>query len=170
MAWEPSLMSELVETPTLLSETEYQKMSPPEKETYIKEMLKKTLERNPHGLTVTMLKNALGFEKRVMEKHLEIMKVTGEVYTIPIGSNILYIPNHKAMHEATSQSRKFGNYEYQVYTLKNRLGDFAVIQQRNALKDSNDIAGSIQLPLKDYPEFVSYLRKTITDMERRGIQ
>lgn len=162
-------MSELVEKPMLLSGVEYQRMSPPEKEVYIKEVLRKTLQMNPHGLTITQLKNALQFEKRVMEKHLEIMKVTNEVYTVKLGSNILYISNHKAMHEATSLSKKFGDYEYQVYTLKNRLGDFVVIQQRDIRKDSPYIAGSLQLPLKDFSDFVNYLRKTMTDMERRGM-
>ncbi|MGA2199840.1 MAG: hypothetical protein ABSG45_07870 [Nitrososphaerales archaeon] len=162
-------MSEVIEKPTLLSDIEYQKMSPQEKETYIKEVLKKTLQLNAHGLTVTQLKDALAYDRRIIEKHLAIMKVTNEVYTVTLGSNIIYIPNHKAMREATSQSRKFGDYEYQVYTLRNRLGDFAVIQQRNIRKASQDIAGSIQLPLADLPEFVNYLRKTLVDMERRGL-
>jgi len=162
-------MSELVEKPTLLSGTEYQKMAPQEKETYIKEVLRKTLQLNPHGLTISQLKDALGYDRRIIEKHLEIMKVTNEVYTVRLGSNVIYIANHKAMREATSQSRKFGDYEYQVYTLKNRLGDFAIIQQRNLRKESPDIAGSIQLPLENLEEFVNYLRKTIVDMERRGL-
>ena len=103
-------MSELVERPTLLSETEYQKMSPQEKETYIKEVLKKTLQLNSNGLTVTQLRDTLQYDRRIIEKHLAIMKVTNEVYTVTLGSNILYIPNHKAMREATSQSKKFGDY------------------------------------------------------------
>lgn len=162
-------MSELVQKPTVLSETEYLKLSPQDKEIYIKEVLKKTLQLNPHGLTVSQLRDALEYDRRVIEKHLAIMKVTNEVYIIKLGSNVIYIPNHKAMREATSQSRKFGEYEYQVYILKNRLGDFAVIQQKNISKESRDIAGSIQLPLGDFPNFVDYLRQTITDMERRGL-
>jgi predicted transcriptional regulator len=161
-------MSELVEKPNRLSETEYQKMSPQEKETYIKEVLKKTLQLNPHGLTVTQLRDALQYDRRIIEKHLAIMKMTNEVYTVTLGSNVLYIPNHKAMREATSQTRRFGDYEYQVFTLKNRLGDFVVLQQKNIKKDSQDIAGSLQLPLKDFKDYVEYLRKTITDLERRG--
>ncbi|MGP8124957.1 MAG: hypothetical protein ACLQEQ_03695 [Nitrososphaerales archaeon] len=163
-------MSELVEKPTLLSQEEYLKLSPTDKETYIKGTLRNTLQKNPHGLTITMLVDTLGFQKRVIEKHLAIMRYTNELYTVPVGSNILYIPNHKAMHEATSVSKKFGQYEYQVYTLRNRLGDFIVIQQRNLSKDSQDIVGGIQLPLKDFPEFVSYLRKSIGDMENRGLR
>lgn len=163
-------MSELVEKPTMLSETEYQKLSPSDKEAYIKETIRKTLQKNSNGLTITMLKDTLGFEKRVIEKHLAIMKYTNELYTVRIGSNILYLPNHKAVHDASSSSKRFGQYDYQVYMLKNRLGDFAVIQQKNATKESQDIAGGIQLPLKDFPEFVSYLRKVMTDMENRGVR
>lgn len=161
-------MSEM-QLPTLLSEAEYLRLPALEKQTYIKEMLRKTLQLNPHGLTITQMQPKLKFEKRVIEKHLEIMKFTGEVYTVTLGNNVIYIANHKAMHEATSTTMKFGDYEYQLYILKNRFGDFAVIQQRNAMKDSQDIAGAIRLPLEDLPSFVDYLRKAMVDMERRAI-
>ena len=164
-------MSELVTKPTsILSDTEYQKLSPQDKEIYIKEIIRKTLQLNPSGLTVSQLRAAFEYDRRIIEKHLAIMKYTNEIYTVKLGSNVLYIPNHKAMREATAVSKRFGQYEYQVFTLKNRLGDFAVIQQRNATKESQDIVGGVQMPLGDFPEFVDYLRKTITDMENRGIK
>ena len=164
-------MSELVAKPaTVLSDSEYQKLSPQDKESYIKEIIRKTLLLNPSGLTVSQLRESLQYDRRIIEKHLAIMKYTNEIYTVKLGSNVIYIPNHKAMREATSSSKRFGQYEYQVYTLKNRLGEFAVIQQRNATKESQDIVGGIQMPLGDFPEFVSYLRKTITDMENRGLK
>jgi hypothetical protein len=164
-------MSELVAKSTsVLSDTEYQKLSPQDKEAYIKEVIRKTLQLNSSGLTVSQLKDALPYDRRIIEKHLAIMKYTNEIYTVKLGSNVLYIPNHKAMREATSVSKRFGQFEYQVFTLKNRLGEFAVIQQRNATKESQDVMGGIQMPLDDFPEFVSYLRKTITDMENRGVR
>lgn len=164
------LVTEVVDLPTLLSDIEYHKMDPPEKESYIKEVLRKTLQINPHGVTISQLKELLPFERRTMEKHLEIMKFTNEIYTVPVGSSKLYLPNHKAMHEASSQSARFGTHEYQVHVLKNRLGDFAVIQQRDARKDSQDVTGGLQISLKDYKGFVNYLRKTVTYMEGRGFQ
>ena len=103
-------MSEVIEKPTLLSDIEYQKMSPQEKETYIKEVLKKTLQLNAHGLTVTQLKDALAYDRRIIEKHLAIMKVTNEVYTVTLGSNIIYIPNHKAMRDR-SKSRGYQRHQ-----------------------------------------------------------
>jgi hypothetical protein len=161
-------MSEEISLPNLVSETEYQKMSPHAKETYIKGALRQILNNNPHGVTVTQLHQALRHDRRIIEKHLELMQFTNEVYTVKLGSNVLYVPNHKAMHEATSHFEKFGDNEYQVYTLNNRLGDFAVIQQRRPNRDTKEITGSLQIPLKDYVGFVNYLRRTITDMERRG--
>ena len=49
-------MSEAIEFPNLLSHLEYQKMPPEEKETYIKEILRQTLSKNPDGVTITQLK------------------------------------------------------------------------------------------------------------------
>lgn len=161
-------MAETFQRPTLLSDLEFQKLSAHEKEVYVKEVLRKTLEGNPHGITVTQLKEILPFDRRIIEKHLGIMKFTNELYTISIGSNVLYIPNHKALHEATSVSKKLGDHEYQVYTLQNRLGDFVVIQQRDARRDSQEITGGLQLPKRDLGEFISYLRKAMSDIERRG--
>ena len=71
------------------------------------------------------------------------------------------------MHEVTSHSARFDDNEYQVYTLRNRMGDFVIIQQRR-IDESKEISGALQIPLEDYDKFVAYLRKTITDMEKRG--
>lgn len=161
-------MAETYQRPNLLSDLEFQKLSAQEKETYVKEVIRKTLDGNPHGITVTQLKELLPFDRRIIEKHLGIMKFTNEIYTVAIGSNVLYIPNHKALHEATAVSKKLGNHDYQVYTLQNRLGEFVVIQQRDARRDSQEITGGLQLPKKDFGEFISYLRKAKADMEERG--
>jgi hypothetical protein len=163
-------VSETIELPHLLSSSEYQKLSPSDKETYIKEILRQTLQKNQQGVTVSQLNQELPFDRRIMEKHLEVMKFTNELYTVKLGSNILYIPNHKAMHEASSHFVKLGHHEYQVYTLRNRLGNFAIIQQRKVSKNSQEITGGLQLPLEDFEKFVDYLKRSISDMERRGLK
>jgi hypothetical protein len=162
-------MSESVVFPTLLSQSEYQRMPADEKETHIKEILRQTLKLNSSGVTVTQLKQKLPFDRRIIEKHLDVMEFTNEIYTFKLGSNKLYVPNHKAMHEATKYSERLGFNEYQVYTLHNKLGDFAVIQQRDLKKDSQDIIGGLQIPLEHYEQFVKYLGRSISDMEKRGL-
>ncbi len=162
-------MSETVAFPALLTLNEYEKLPAQEKETYVKEILRQTLQLNPSGLTVTQLKQKLSFDRRIIEKHLSIMEFTNEIYSFKLGNNKLYIPNHKAMHEATSYSERLGRHEYQVYTLHNKLGDFAIIQQKDLQKNSIDVTGGIQIPLEFYDRFVAYLQKSITAMERRGL-
>ncbi len=163
-------MSEAIESPNMLSPHEYQKMPPNEKETHIKEILRQTLALNPSGVTVTQLKQKLPFDRRIIEKHLDIMEFTNEIYSYKLGSNKLYIPNHKAMHEATSYSERLDHYEYKVYTLRNKLGNFAVIQQKDLKRNSQDITGGLQIPLEHFEKFVKYLSKSISDMEKRGMQ
>ena len=160
-------MSQAPQFPDLLTTTEYQRMSAEEKEIHIKEILRQTLMLNPSGITITQLKQRLPFDRRIIEKHLEVMEFTNEIYSFKLGNNKLYIPNHKAMHEATSYSERLGNNEYQVYTLRNKLGSFAVIQQKNT-HGSQDVTGGIQIPLEQYAQFIKYLNKSIIDMERRG--
>ena len=163
-------MSQTIEFPNLLSTYEYQKMPPDEKETYIKEILRQTLSKNPNGVTITQLKQQLTFDRRIIEKHLGVMEFTNEIYSFKLGLNKLYIPNHKAMHEATSYSEKLDNLEYQVYTLHNKLGDFAVIQQKDLKLNSQDITGGLQIPLEHFEKFVKYLGRSISDMEKRGMR
>ena len=128
------------------------------------------LKLNPDGLTVTQLKQSLTFDRRIIEKHLDVMEYTNEIYVVPLGLNKLYIPNHKAMHEAVSYSERLGANEYQVYILHNKLGDFAVIQQTDLKRGVRDVTGSVQIPLEDYDKFVNYLHRSIRDMERRGFK
>jgi len=163
-------MSETIDFPNLLSQLEYQKMSSLEKETYIKEILRQTLAKNPSGVTITQLKQQLPFDRRIIEKHLGVMEFTNEIYIVKLGLNKLYVPNHKAMHEATSYSEKLDNIEYQVYTLRNKLGDFAVIQQKDLKRNDQDITGGLQIPLEHFEKFVKYLRNSISDMEKRGMK
>jgi len=163
-------MSETIQIPTLLSNPEYQKMSAYEKETHIKEILRKTLKMNPSGVTVTQLKQKLPFDRRIIEKHLAAMEFTNEIYIIKLGSNKLYIPNHKALHEATRDSERIEHFEYNVYTLKNKLGDFVVVQQKDLRKDSADITGGLQIPLAHYEKFVNYLKKSLVDIKRRELR
>lgn len=163
-------MSQEIEFPTMLSKQEYQKMPSGEKETHIKEILRQTLALNPSGVTVTQLKQELPFDRRIIEKHLDVMEYTNEIYSFKLGSNKLYIPNHKAMHEATSYSERLNHYEYKVYTLRNKLGDFAVIQQKDLKRSSQDITGGLQIPLEQFEKFVKYLSRSISDMEKRGVR
>ncbi len=163
------IMSQVIVFPRLLTQNEYQKMSSEEKEIHIKEILRETLDLNQTGVTITQLKQKLPFDRRIIEKHLDVMEFTNEIYSYKLGNNKLYIPNHKAMHEATSYSERLGDTEFQVYILRNKLGDFAIIQQKNLKNDAHDIAGGIQIPLKHYEQFVKYLRRSLIDMERRGI-
>lgn len=163
-------MSQTIEFPTMLSKQEYQKMPSSEKETHIKEILRQTLELNSSGVTITQLKQELPFDRRIIEKHLDVMEYTNEIYSFKLGSNKLYIPNHKAMHEATSYSERLNDYEYQVYTLNNKLGAFAVIQQKDLKRNSQDVIGGLQIPLEQFEKFVKYLSRSISDMEKRGVR
>ncbi len=163
-------MSESIVFPNMLSPYEYQKMPPNEKETHIKEILRQTFALNQNGVTVTQLKQKLPFDRRIIEKHLDVMEFTNEIYSFKLGSNKLYIPNHKAMHEAISYSERLDHNEYQVYTLHNKLGDFAIIQQRDLKLNSQDITGGLQIPLEHFEKFVKYLTNSISDMEKRGMR
>ena len=148
-------MSNFIHFPELLSEQEYRHLPASEKDIYIKEILRQTLSKNPNGTSISQLARYLPYSRRTIEKHLAIMGRTQEIYSYKLGLNKLYISNHKKL-EATSCSILLDSSEYVVYTLHNKRGHFAVIQQR----DTNipDITGGMQIPLEHFEGFVKYLK------------
>ena len=160
-------MSVKVKVPHMLRRNEYKKMSPTDKGTHVKGILRQILELNHDGVTIAQLKQHLTFDRRIIEKHLDVMMFTNEIYVVQLGMNKLYIPNHKAMHEAVSYSEQIDDIEYRVYILHNKLGDFAVIQQTDL---KQDVTGSLQVPLEHYDKLVKYLSRSIKDMESRGFR
>ncbi len=128
-----------------------------------RETLKAILEER--GYRVVTAETGAEALVRFKEKHFDIMEYTNEVYTYKIGSNKIYIQNHKAMHEVSSYSEKLGDNDYQVYVLRNKLGSFAVVQQKNLRQDTQDITGSLQIPLEHFEQFVKYLSKSIKNMD-----
>ena len=117
-------------TPEVLTRDEYLKLSPQERERYIREILRQTVNMNRYGVTVPHLSKNLPFDSRTIEKHLSIMTYTNEIYTVRIGPTILYLPNSRALHPAIEieETLEVNGREYNVSVLQNRLGEFVFIQ------------------------------------------
>lgn len=139
-----------IRTPTTLSKEEYLELPPHERGKYLREIIRKTLEQNEHGVSVSDLEENLPFDKRAIQKHLEVLTHTNVAYTSKVGPTKLYHPNERAMHTGFEEEFRINGKDYGLFTVDNRLGEFVLIQE---MKD-DDVEGGILIPIGGFDDFV----------------
>jgi hypothetical protein len=149
-------MSE-IKIPSVVDKEQYLRLPTQEKERYARETVKETVEMNPYGVTVPMLSKHLPFDSRTISKHLSILTHTNDVYTMEIGSTILYLPNGRLAHAVQMPPLKIKDKEYQASVLQNRLGQFLFIQEKKVQDYAQEVSGSLMIPLTAFDTFVKYL-------------
>jgi hypothetical protein len=147
---------EKTKIPEVLPRAQILKLPPEEREYYLGEIIKKTIEANLYGISLSQLAKDLPFDSRSIEKHLAIMLHTNEIYSVKIGTTNLYFPNTRALHPIAEEKFEINNREYKLYTLKNRLGEFVLIQEVRGLKQ---VGGGILIPLSGFRQFVNKLSR-----------
>jgi len=165
-------MSEM-RIPEVLSREEYLKLPPQERERYVREILRQTVNMNRYGVTVPHLSKNLPFDSRTIEKHLSIMRYTNEIYTVKIGPTVLYLPNSRALHPAIEiqKTLEANGREYAVSVLQNRLGEFVFIQEKKKTEFTKEVGGGILVPLSHFNRFVEYLSeiaKQVQNLKREA--
>jgi hypothetical protein len=144
-----------IATPETLSKDAYLELPPHERGHYLREKIQETLELNQNeGVSVTDLEENLPFDKRAIQKHLEVLTHTNVAYTSKVGPTRLYFPNERAVHSSFDREITLAEREFGVSKIENKLGEFLLIKE---IKE-DDIGGGILVPYNHYPEFVEELR------------
>jgi hypothetical protein len=144
-----------VTIPPIKEKEELKRLGASVKESYIREAIRKTLNLNPHGVTLKMLEVALPFDYRTIEKHLFALTFTNEVYTIKLGATTLYLSNLIGMKDETKRNLTIDNQEIEVCEVENREGNFILIRQLA----EDDTQGGILIPKDKFKAFISFLKK-----------
>lgn len=161
------VMSSQIKVPNVLTKTELLKLPPQERELYVREILRQTLNLNSvNGVTISTLTKNLPFDPRTLEKHLSILTYTNEVYAVNIGPTALYLPNSRAMHSITQKTLNINGREYSIYELENRLGQFIFIQEKKKQGYTNEIRGGILIPKAGFAQFINYLKETANGLQK----
>lgn len=153
------MLSEQIKVPDVLQKKQYLKLPPQERELYIREVLRQTLNMNQYGVTVGTITRHLPFDSRTIEKHLSVLMYTNEIYGMKIGPTILYLPNSKAMHSVMEKTLVLNGKEYAAHLLQNRLGEFIFIQEKKKRGYAQDVSGGILVPFSGFSKFVDYLKE-----------
>lgn len=152
-----------------LSKDEYGKLPDYEKEHYVKNVIKKTIEVNyPNGVTAKQIREGLDIDNRTVDKHLTTMIHTGEIYYVLYDRTTVYLPNTRALHAVLEETFRIDDRtEFRIYQLRNRVGDFVYIQEKKKEGYTEDVSSGIQVPLEKFPEFVDHLKKSLVEMMKR---
>jgi hypothetical protein len=159
-----------VKVPEILSKEEIQRLPTYEREFYIKEAIRKTLQLNAQGVTMGDLVKALGFESRTVDKYLSIMKHTNEIYVDNYGNTVVYFPNTRMMHAISEETFPLSNdLIVKAFRLRNNLGEFVFVQSRQKDEYREDVNSGLLIPLDRFPDFVEYMKRMQTEMLRIGV-
>lgn len=163
--WE-GIITEQIRIPRTQSKEQYLKRPPEERELYVREILRQTVNMNQYGVTVGSLTRSLPFDPRTVEKHLSILVHTNEIYGVKVGSTTLYLPNSRTMRPLLEETLPLDGKKYSVSLLQNRLGDFISIQEKTRSDYSENVSGGILVPLMGYDQFVQYLQKGLARVKK----
>jgi DNA-binding transcriptional ArsR family regulator len=154
-----------LKTPEKLSPQQLLKLPTRERELHVRHVILETVRNNEDGVTVQMLCERLPFTQATISKHLTILKHTNEVYTRTLGNTVLYLPNSRLMHPAMESSFPLTDKDMRISLLKNRLGEFVLIQEKRKNGYADETGGGVLIPKAAFREFVRFLRDFSNGME-----
>jgi hypothetical protein len=144
-----------IETPETLSKEGYLELPPHERGHYLREKIMETLELNEDtGVSVSALEEKLPFDRRAIQKHLEVLTHTNAAYADEVGPTKLYFPNERAVHSNYDRKTNLNGREFGFSVVDNKLGHFVLIKE---IKEK-DIGGGILVPVDHFDEFVNELQ------------
>lgn len=128
-----------------------------EKEEYVGNLLKKILELNPEGITISQIKEATGLTYSTIWHHLEILSCTAQGHKISRGNLDVYYPSGKVSH---LNDYNKGNVQYSISTVQNSEGNFVCVHEKRQNRLGNHtITTGVSIPVELIDNFIAELNK-----------
>ncbi len=128
-----------------------------EKEEYISNLLKKILNLNDDGVTISQIREATGMTYSTIWHHLEILSCTAQAHKISRGNLDIYYHNGTMSH---LNEYEHGKAKYFISTAKNREGNFVCIHEKRQNRMGNHtITEGISIPVELIDNFIAELNK-----------
>lgn len=146
----------------ILSPEEIKRLSPSERDYYIRNVILEILRLNRRGITISQISQKLPFSRPTITKHLDILVAVGEAYKIQRGNLSIYYKNGKIVHEVDVRSMIISDKTYTFYKLENQEGEFLYIQEKNLDEfRSPRVKGGVMINAKDLSPFLKALQKFV---------
>lgn len=145
-----SLPKELLEKNTLKS------LPAKEKEEYIRNILKKILDINSDGITISQIKESTGLNYSTVWHHLEVLKSTAQCKKISRGNIDIYHPFGKVTQ---TNELEFNDSKYIISTMDRNNEKFICFHEKANEGFGEEIVAGIEIPLKLLEEVINVLAK-----------
>src|SRR3989338_2537140 len=127
------------------------------KEEYLSNLLKKILDLNPEGVTISQIKESAGLTYSTVWHHLEILSCTAQGKKISHGNLDVYYPIGNMSH-LNDYSK--GKAVYSISTVENNEERFVCINEKRENRSGNHtVCKGILIPYEIIDKVVSELEK-----------
>src|SRR3989344_7203232 len=103
----------------LLQKEAFKTLPAKEKEEYLSNLLRKILELNPEGLTISQIKEAAALTYSTIWHHLEVLSCTAQIYKTSRGNLDVFYPVGKSIH---LNDYDHGDIHYSISMVENAKG------------------------------------------------
>ena len=127
------------------------------KEEYLSNLLKKILDLNSEGITISQVKEATGLTYSTIWHHLEILSCKAQCRKISHGNLDVYYSNGEVAH-LNDYSK--GKAVYSLGTVENNEGRFVCIHEKRDNRSGNQtVCKGIAIPYDIIDKVISELEK-----------
>ena len=141
----------------MLQKEAFKTLPAKEKDEYISNLLKKVLELNPEGITISQIREAAGLTYSTIWHHLEILSCTAQGHKRSHGNLDVYFPPGNAYHLNEVEQ---GKIHYAFSMIEGDKGKFVAIHEKRENRQGNQyIYGGISIPLNLIEDFIETLEK-----------
>jgi hypothetical protein len=163
-------MWNIVEPSRLLTSSEYKTLSPQHREAYLHNIVRETITLNKNGISISDILDTIRISSRKsIEKHLEGLLGTNEIYTKQIGKTTVYYPNGKLVHGKYQKELRLDDDQILKFQIvENSFGEFLFFHQIDRTDLGELIKGGLLIPrskMKDLKQFIDDVDKTVKVIE-----
>ena len=131
--------------------------SPFTRESETHEKIHSHLKAHPRGLTTQEIEQQTQISRKAVEKHLQMLLFSNDIYMKQIGSARMYYPNHR-YHHLDFNYFDVGKKRFYIDLIENDYGKSILIQQKIKEGDKWVMKGSIFIPFDASPQFLKNLK------------
>ena len=141
----------------MLQKESFKSLPAKEKEEYLSNLLKKVLELNTEGVTISQIKEATGLTYSTIWHHLEVLSCTAQCHKISRGNLDVYHHHGKSSHLNDYDK---GKARYSISIVENDKRKFVCIHEKRENRLGNHtVCSGIDIPFELIDELIDTISK-----------
>lgn len=146
-----------INLPEMLPKEAFKTLPAKEKEEYLSNLLRKVLELNPEGLTISQIKEAAGLTYSTIWHHLEVLSCTAQIYKASHGNVDVFYPVGKSSH---LNDYDHAGIHYSISMVENTKGKFICIhEQKENRQGQHAVSRGVMIPINLTDDLAKALSK-----------